>query len=539
MSIVLIMMGAFEQDRETAIFGISGHIVTTALFYFIHEPHGLIFGTSSNDALQHFGIIKDTMASGSLIETQTYPAFHGFMSVIMYVTTLPDQLYVPLLSFMFYVFFLTSMFTLGRSELGEWGGYIVVAAATPFIFGPEFRYINPWFIGTLLIPITILIYELRISSPQQNRSSLLALFVLIMGVISIHPMSGIYLIMSAGAWWGGNTLFRYSNNMELDIKTTIYPIVFAAIVGLVWTYVHNALFERVASILLVNFIPMEESERSSSGGESVATIFISAFEDSPASAAILFNEVVITEYGAAILYLMVSGVSLLIIVQKWPNNKKMGLTSMSGFVLGLTMAVLFFILYVVAADPLRVSAVAILFSVLAIGHLMHTIYNSNPTGANILIIFVVIIALVISLGMVYTPNSHTHKSTLEGVEWSYEYQNMEKPTETHLDRKISIYTIGIEEMRDRHEKVINFHRYDPPKHLGYDNVSSAADRMNESRYIVLQKRDFNRHKAYSQVRWDGFDWLITKEDRENLNNDTTSEKIYHAPHYETWYIATD
>lgn len=539
LAIVLLASGTYHKRWRTTVVAGTIYLNWMALFYVLHYSRGYIFGTPSSDGLYHLGIIQTIIETGSIIENQIYPASHALMAVTAIITDPPFMELIVLLAFPFRLIFLLGIALLGRRFWGTRGFATVLLAAVPFVFGRFVRTMHPFFYSFSLLPLVLLIYDrtLRINRLSQKR--LITVLLLLTGtIVLLHAMTAIYLVIICVSWAIG-----YYISNKIEIRESVTPInnlpALTAFFVITWIIFHNSLLKSSTGVLVANFVS-EDSAYSSGGegGESITAVFMTALEESPASIGTLIYEVIIIEYGAALVYIGLGGLLAVWVAYRVIRHKARPaeVSIASAYVGGCAIGIVFLIAYVIAANPIRIGLIGLLFTILLLGLTLNTAAQNHQKKVYSVLVTIVVISAIISGGMVYTPNSQMQPTTIEGVEWSHEFQNPDRPSETQFDLKLSYYILGYDGVLSEPTRFNQFHDSSVPAHIGYDNHESVGDRLNEPTYIVLTERDVSRHHAYSEERWTSFPWLIEDSDQDQLNKDKSASKVYTSEQYGVWTV---
>lgn len=539
-SMLLLAVGSYKERWRTVIIAGLIYLMWMALFYVLHSPTGYIFGTPSSDSLYHLGIIQTTIETGTIVENQVYPASYALMTIMAIIADPPLMELVVMLAFPFRLVFLLGVTLLGRRFWGTRGFATVFLAAIPFVFGRYIRTMHPFFYAFSLLPIVLLMYDQTLRINRMSRKRLITVLLFLVGsIVFLHPMTAIYLVVICLCWAIG----YYLSNRK-GISDSLTPINNLPAITLffiaAWITFHNILLESSAGILVANFLP----EDSSSGGEEsepIISVFMTALEESPASIGTLIYEIVIIEYGAALIYGGLGGIlTVWVAYQTFQREARPAEVSIAAvYVGGCIIGIVFLVTYVIAANPIRVGLIGLLFAILLLGGVLNTAAQDQRKAVYSALVVIIAISGVISGGMVYTPNSQMQPTTIEGVEWSHEFQDPDYPSETQFDKKLSYYILGYNGVLSDQRRYNQFHDSSIPTHIGYDNHDRVSERLSQRTYIVLTERDISRHQAYSKERWSRFPWLIEDKDQDLLNNDPGASKVYTSEQYWVWSVEND
>ncbi|XVH32241.1 hypothetical protein ACNS7O_03400 [Haloferacaceae archaeon DSL9] len=535
--IIVLASGTYYNRTKTISTGGLLYLLWMGLFYILHYSRGYIFGSPSSDSVYHMGVIKTILGSGRLVETEIYPASHALISIVAALSDASSQSIVIVLAFTFRVGFLLGIVLIGRRLWGQKGLAAVLVAATPFIFGHFIRTMHPFFYAFSLIPIILFVYDKSLidnTARFQVRRAVI-LLLLIGSLVLLHPMTAIYFLAICLSWSIGYAISNRRSPSVAIRPVNAFPAICAVFVA-IWITFHSVLLNSTIGVVISNIVSESNETGPSDSGESILNVFLTSFDQSPASAGALLYEVVIVEYGAALIYAGLGGLVVFWIAYrvciKKANFSEVVITSV--YVIGCLIGAGFLIIYVIAANPIRVGLIGLLSAIFLVGFVLNHASENNKKVVYMVLVCTLTVTAIISGGMVYSPNSHMQPTTVDGVEWSYNHQIPETPSETNFDRKLSYYTLGYSGVLSNATAVNQFHNTTLPRNIGYEEYDTVGDRLETPTYIILTERDISRHKAYSEERWPGFQWLIEEDNRDHLNSDPHASRIYSSSQYDVW-----
>lgn len=307
LSLAIIAAGTYHEEWRTTAIGGLVYFLWMSIFYVLHDTRGYLFGTSGEDAMYHLGIIRSIIETGSLVEGEIYPASHALIGIIAIITDSPILNLDVMLSIPFRLTFLLGVALLGRRFWGSRGFAAVLLAATPFIFGRFVRTMHPFFYAFSLLPLILLVYDWTLRRDMDWTPLVVVSLIFISALVLLHPMTAIYVVVVLLSWHAGYYVSKMTGIGYPIKQLTNLPAFTAFFTGL-WIVFQTTLLESSLGVILANFVSETEGI-DTGGGESIINVFLTAFGESPASAGVLIYEVIVTEYGAALIYGGVGGYS--------------------------------------------------------------------------------------------------------------------------------------------------------------------------------------------------------------------------------------
>lgn len=528
---ILLYYSILNENKKAEYISILSYIVWLILFYQIPKSKPLIYGTSHHDSFYHLGIIYYIIDNGFHPGGDIYPGAHFLFVISLRISNINIFNLEPTLSVYHRLLFISGIMVYTRYLWGSKAGKTSAIVSAPFVFGISSRTIAPISISFSLIPLVIFTFHSLSINIFRKKSRILIFIIFIPAITILHPLAAIYLISLLIIFYIESKRLPQLTNKIRNLD--IYYILFSILMALFWIIFNKILFGLTTSTIFANLLESDSS--SSKTSNSVIELYFSALQSSPASLPTLIYEVLIIEYGAIMLFGVISFASFLyILYYQYPEDVTFSvhyIIAIYIFSVLVFLSLLYF--YAIIGSPTRAVRLAMFVSILLITYVIFTLSSNNETVARV-VVAVVLLTMVISTPVIYSTNFHTYPSTIEGSEWSHSYQE-DYRTDSHLSSKLSYYTLRGDVSHTNlvfKPSGVN----DPPKDLGYNDSSTYGKNITKERYLILTKMDFIRHKPHSKVRWGGFEWLISEHARNSLRQDKSLQKIYSSSQYNVWKV---
>lgn len=545
-TLLLYYISIHNEDKTVEYISVISYFIWLILFYILTKSKPVIYGNSQHDTFYHLGIIFYTMDNGFHPGGDIYPGTHLLSVIILRLTNIPIFNLEPGLAIFHRIIFIVGVLIYTRYLWGSKAGKISIIVSAPFVFGISSRTLAPFSISFSLLPLALFVFHTMNDKLYDSKRWSIIFIAFLLGITLLHPLATIYLNIFLVLYYASARTWEHIASKEMNLKT--YPITLAILIIGGWMMFNKMLFELTTSVIIGNLVGDSTSSgdssnsavgaSSSGSSNSVIEVYINSLNSSPANISTLIYEVVIVEYGAIILFGILSfSVFLYILFVFQIDELDFELYySILLYISSVIMFVGLLIFYAVIGSPTRAVRLAMFVSILLLTYAIFTFNTNNEIVARTLVVFV-LLTMVISTPVVYPTNFHTYPSTIEGSGWSHSYHDDHR-TDSYLSSKLSYFTLR-GDVSDRDLLFKPTGENDPPRNLGYAENRTYGGNSTQEKYLILTRMDFIRHKPHSKVRWQGFDWLISKQAKNNLRQDESMQKLYTSSQYTVWKTRRD
>lgn len=512
------------------------------VFFFLPVHRGYaLYDRGSADALGHLGIVKSILQSNALPDT-FYPVEHLLISNLgMQGISLPVARYLT--EFAFTLLFIGSVGILVRELVGDRRGLPAgLAAATPLVFMNFQVRIHPAILSIMLFPL-ILFLLVRARSHDLTRYRL-GYVTLSLTVAFFHPVTIVFLVILilSTAVCG----YIYSKVTDWDSFAVEYgPVTsrrtklagFLIVVSVAW---YSAFYRTSRAI---------QEVFAGSGGDATIvgaqTQMIRQAGLDPTTLAARF----VQKYGALAIYIGIAALFGLFLLRQIRHRRVRTTDAYLAFqlVIGVGLSVLFFAVYLIESDPIRVSRYLTVIAVLAVGvGLIRTTNSRRKTrrlGTAALTVAIVLAAVISTFaGTTYWSNQHMTHAEYEGAEFVLTYHDTDEAVRTaSLTTKTQWYVTG---SRKEPNELPVFRPGTPgfglPRHLGYADSDSASQTFDGGTYIVTHQYDLERDEAqYFAPEQRQALSVYDDSDVRELDRDPTVQKVYTNDGFALWKVTDE
>jgi len=248
-------------------------------------------------------------------------------------------------------------------------------------------------------------------------------------------------------------------------------------------------------------------------------------------------------WGAIFLYAALGGIASVVLIWKLYRNKHeiFEIETVIAFGAGIAFAVVNLFLFNLVNEPVRLSRLMVLMSVLLTGFLLDHIFSHTELGslrltrsnvAAVIVVILVLGAIPLTVMNVYSPNGQLTRTEAQGTKWILEHGDFDENDLHTLGQSIKItyyhYDRTVESRYDDispQDPIIDQGRF--PKHLDYpDNETVAKSFDNLPAYLVTKSHDTEYYKIYPETQQRAQFSYYTEEDVNQLHYDPTADKVY-------------
>jgi len=530
-SIIII----FSNSRDFIAHGFIIVVVMNVILLALHFFRGYFF-YGGGDIFSHVGWSKDIVEFGNISSTNFYPLQHVLIVNLNQITSISIKTSALLLSIIFYLLFVLSLYVFLRKYSISKFKYGLVFGAL-LIFRSQYTYPIPNILSFLFFPLILfLLIKLKVISYKIRFNILI--FIVVLAVIFFHPITSLYLLAIIVVFKITNYLsFKFSKK-SFDLAHLNKTIVFSAGAWILWhlgfSSIRRGIRQTVSSIFYdPSLNPRAEDYTRTLG------MFDIQFSD-------IFKRFIF-DYGIlSILFLMI----IIYLTYMTYDNRKIKKFFKQKEVLFLTSAVFLFVIWSTInffADFVtftRVFKLVILFSFLLLGFIFsfnisskvyHYAKNKNK-HLFVLSLLAILILVISTIGVYPSPislssNRQVTQQENEGMEWFFEVQNEDR----------LIWEEGIRQRRWSHfihgtrgdDIPQNIRRAANLKdHFGYQEYNRLGE--NYSGYfikteglMISYRTIFSDYEHY---------WRFNESSFEEFNRDDSVNKIYDNGFFSSYYI---
>lgn len=481
-----------------------------------------------NDSLTHLGFIKDILTSGELGASNFYPLSHiivVFMSLLSNTNILKTLLLmIPI----FYLLYVLSIFLLSQkisSDEIKRTFIMIFAIITPIgIYSSEF---SPIGIGIFCIPL--LLYLML--NNDKIEFSVLYIIICFFSVF-LHPLISIYLILILITYYVSNklyvTIYKKKDFNTINPLNSISLIIITLLtwIGSFWIFGDRLL--RLAGWM--------SGELKNSYVESYQTALMKtgySFFDT--------FMIVIKTYGSVLIYFGLFIIALIYIVKKIITNeniiKEQLFLGLLTLIFGAISITFFVVGFNVAANPLRLTTLALIISSIFCGLTWSEIImpiNSKNMKKYIFSILAVLLLISLFSGVFNIhPSPITKKQSMDMSNALYDGGDW---LATHTSVRNTIYLMSYNAQRMR-ESILGFEASNPNSarnlqpHLGYGNFSSVGYSLIRTGFIPITKYD----TYYYETLWPTQGSFNITDIEKLKHEDISANLVYSNGEFDVFY----
>ncbi len=497
-----------------------------------------IYGAT--DTLTHLGMVED-LYTGHIGFLNPYPIIHLFIFEMSQITNVnPDaiSLYIPIIFTNLYIF---SMFILSRIlNLSKKESLFVYLFSTIPVFG-AFLMVEDILPSTdFFLFIPLILYILLKSRFYNNKLSYSIILVLLLILIAFaHPETTVFFVLIIVVLIFVTKYLNYIRkyNIKEDFFSPLLILIIAMFAWFSSTFIFSYTVQSFYSVFVENLGPGAPLSQLGAG---IKISLIDALN------------VIVHEYGSAIIYLAIGGTISLFIIKNYIFKKEITFRN-------LFLSCLFFVFIIVSfifllkgtpigynvyreiKYPLLVSTIfmAIFFARLSKKDALSKIkiYLPFATILMIIIVFISIGGLYPSPSVQNTNHQDTY-SDINGMSFVLNNGNnsiniLELTPNVEYSRYAD-YLLGYD-TASQNGTLIYSESILPPPHFGYDANSSIGDSYKKPQYLLI----YPPYDYYYQAIYPKYTnlWRYSPQDFEKLeNNDTNSELIYNNGEFKIAFI---
>ncbi|ELZ08697.1 hypothetical protein C478_17466 [Natrinema thermotolerans DSM 11552] len=472
-----------------------------------------------------------------------YPGTHYIISQAALVTGLPVEVFQPTLMYLVTSVFIIGCALFGRVLGGRYVGKFVFIAAVPLVLGKYMQHLMPWFIAFSLLPIILFIAESlrngRFADSNKVAASLCA-FVLLFGIVFIHPMSAGFVLVLIGCGFIATTAYNQRTGRSKPHYRVMWGLLVAVPLG-IW-YFSTATFSRLVqqtALSLVATSPGGAAKAGEASGSGYTTLQLA-------------QRYIVGEYGVLILYLATGGLLSFWVGYKFLQGRDIRFSETMAcavYVVGGSIGTIFLAFRAIITEFYRMNQLTLFGAILLLGLGMAALHafdeislsgvslNSVAAGA---LVVVVITAGSLAVFTVYDERRHVNQAELKGIEHHMTYGNYELNTwSMRITGVESEYTVNTQRIEQIPWENRPFHDLQAdnelPDDLGYATNDSVSSLFDKRGYIVISERNqdwvaVEPPNRYQYVRY------ISEAEMEQLRADRAASQVYNNGGSWIWWV---
>jgi len=500
------------------------YVSLMAHFIFLTLPYIRGYYTLGGDHITHSFIVKNLLLNGHIELTNIYPISHIFATTLALFTNIDYNLIINISSTIFSLFFILSLFCLGKLIISDQRTQIIGFITSTCIFITDYQiFFMPNGFSILYLPLIIYLFFRSIIHDKKEDWILFILNIYLL--IKFHPVSSlfvnIYFVIFIGVVYFAHQNFKNQIFGYNKIKNVINIICFNIILFVVEFIFYTQYFYGNIRLIFLEFFGLTPNLYGLSANEKLTKMGFTLIDT--------IRYIIITHGQNLILGFL----SFLCFVLVYQNKLSLALTRKYISYILLGSIFLFGSLYSLAGlglvpgssglDLIRLLPYSMIFAPIFTGIIIS--YYSNNRVKKIITIVILLSASTISIINIfpspytYQPNPLTMKSEVIGCIYIKNYKIPETSTMILSDSPDRIFT-GILNQTDLFYFNLNYFNQ-VPDHFGYNINSTLSSLKQEGFYLYYIKEDYILYNTvYSPVG------RYLYSDFNKLNNDINVNKCY-------------
>ncbi|WP_338901919.1 hypothetical protein [Salinibaculum marinum] len=479
---------------------------------------------ANGDILVHLGHIRTIVVEGNVPDLW-YPFEHVLMAVFA-VFGVPLEESSMLFTLVFLLIFVTTAGVFLRSVLRRNFALAAgTAAATPLLMASFTVSAQPSIFSVFLLPI-LLTFSYRFRRTLDKRYFFL-LCLILFAIILFHPVTSLFVIGILCSTWLFGQVYEWLTGHRIptpdwNLALAMIPLLFIWYTG----------FDKTWFMLNKKLKTLTGATASPVGATTEETVLLT-FEQ------IMIRFVQL--YGAVFIYLIIAAIVTLVVIFRISRGSVTfpGMYLSLLFVMGFFSALTLLISPIESFAPIRSSRFLIVMAVLLVSTaLVSATYTDYQRSLTVIITGAIIVAIALSVAIVYQPNIHMTKSEFEGAKYVNEYHassasvynvrmtdNMEDYLHSVPRSEIETYHFG-----GLGKKL--------PHRLGYTKNNTAAETFGNA-FLVTKEADTKFYEAsYFFPDQQESLFIFNESDKAKLHDDVTVNKLYENGGFEGWRVNT-
>lgn len=553
---VLVYQALYDRSSNlwvAALIALIGMNLLIMLLPFFRD----YFIMGRGDVLSHVGFAREILTSGyfessGIFGENLYPLIHISMAEVYYLTGINLNLQTMILPLFYYLFFILSLFLLGREITRDQGKTLLIMAfGSILLLQFETLMLSPSIEGFYLIPVIMyLFYKTRTNNIQVIEYDLILILFLIF-IPFFHPGElTLFLILILALIFTSTRLYQIILKTKSTTKLGLSFIADNSTIFLLLIVIWSIWFTSFSSFLakasmVINWFIHEI-------GTSNMQLYMSILGTANLSLD-SFLSLAMNFYGQYILFFILAFLISVMVLKGTifskdkEDLKKLDLNIFTYIILFLVFAVLvvFSFISFVGVEFNRVLKYEMLIAVILNGMFLYSYLHYKPhikKWGTILIICFLMISGVIALFNAYpspltkTPNYQTTDMELTGQYWF----SSNRDRSLIIDNNINFYFGQILRFNDavfgvKFNLLHNSTIYNGPDHFNYLNKTFYGETYDTNWYFI----DMALLKTAYPSLYPGYEnkWRYTPSDYRRFEDaDKSVNRIYSNGDYRVYYI---
>jgi len=493
------------------------------------------------DMYHHMFVASQIFNSGYLPETDFYPIMHIWLSLVY--NYLHDYVILILvLSIVFFLLYIISLYILGKKLLGtERGGIFVSIFGIPLIFSYGYYAFYPFLFALFMFPLILFAYQKITHNPAQKSFFYICVMLLSLFIVFCHPMISVFLIIMFSIFTFFEVFKGWATGWQSNINAANIVLIVSLTLVLWWLQFRSIVttLQRMSNALLGQG---SHASILDYNVDAITTSKISVWE---------VIDIFIKTYGSIVIYFSISLLFLLYIFYQFYQNRKISEDDFIysfqfcvAVVIGIALLTGYFVIF----EPLRAAMYGLILATILCGlffyRLWSTVSKKRQQGLSISITLVMTIICMLAMLAIYqspwisTSNMALPYGDKNGIDWILDYRSAEIPVmrEEGSMSKYKNYYYESENIKND-EKFTELR--DIPSNFGYMTNRTIGDSFAFLRYknvylITTEKMKLAPY-AVSLDRRSRSKWF-TDPDFIRLQNDPSVNRIYSSNEFGVWNL---
>jgi hypothetical protein len=543
---IYTILRSCDSQSKNLYYGYFSLLLIETIVFFLPVIRGYYsISRGAGDIYYHLFVASQIVNSGYLPLSDTYPVMHIWLSILH--NFLPDFIILNfILSLVFFILYVLSLYLLGKTLLGtKNGGVFVSIFGIPLIFSYGHYALYPFLFALFFIPLILYAYQKLSHDPGQKSAFYICLIVLTLFIVFCHPMPTVFLMITFSIFVffelvkRRKTLSRLSNIVAINIVTIVF------VTYLFWLIHFRDLLMTLISIESV----LLGSEAKTSILEYQANYII--ISNAPIW---LIIDRFIKIYGPIFLYFSISLFFLIYIIYQYYQNKKIyedDLIYSLHFCVAICIGIALLIGYFIIFEPIRAAMYGIIFATILCGLFFYRIRFSAPSekrpqvlNASITIIITIVCILTIitfySSPWIGEYNSLMTFGEKSGNDWILEYRNAEIPIVKEELSNNQYAKYYFETTKSRNSQNLMEYPLIIPSQFGYTTNRTIGESFSylPDNEVYMITTEMMKLAPYA-LPVDRRNLLksFTDTDSIRLKNDPTVNSVYAGNKFGVWHVA--
>jgi len=495
-----------------------------------------------SDIFAHLARSKSILNTGQILGSDYYPAMHILMTTVDQLSLLDPAILAAIISFVFFILYVLSLFTLGRAVFKDSKAAALLATVgTPLLFSFGHYAFYPFLFALFLFPL--IFYLIRKIEGLENRGAYYTCFIILsFFIVFCHPMITLILLLILGILYGYS---KIGSKSRLGFSSGFNILNMIAIVGITFAfwYINFKSITRMGESVISALLGINDSD----------TILTSNLDMINQSGASLFRviEAFIKIYGPVAIYFVIALLITIYLIKTFIIKRKFSheMSYVALFLLSIAFGAALTLGYFVVFELIRAASFVIIMATIVCGIGLYILYKNTgtPDRKNILTLITVVVLCTVSIFSVFnvyhspwtlSPGVHMTEMEKSGIDW-FLTKNNELSAIFFNDDNLRTYPTYFQEVHEIPVQQLRVIKNGIPSHFGYGQnmylSQSVNISANHNSYIVTGEKIRHNDLAYpAEMQSDRKHF--SEEDFFRLNHDPTVNKLYVNHELEFWMV---